>query len=145
MEETLILYSARDVKHEIPEEAGSNARLFHTFTLSHKILSSSSVFSSFCLQNVEIYHFPAPKFAQSIFFSYLCTRFGCITRSARNSKVLKSRNLSTPISQVGEGKEGFINILKRRLLTLCCWHPKSLAHFFIIHSQKQSNDRCLRV
>ena len=23
---------------------------------------------------------------------YLCTRFGCITRSARNRKVLKSRN-----------------------------------------------------
>ena len=36
VEETLILYSARDVKHEIPEEASSNARLFHTFTHSHK-------------------------------------------------------------------------------------------------------------
>ena len=31
-------------------------------------------------------------FACVIFFVYLCTRFGCITRSARNNKVSKSRN-----------------------------------------------------
>lgn len=105
------------------------ALLFHYFPIS----------PHFFLQNVEIWQIFLRFLAYLNIFLYLCTRFGCITRSARTYEALISRILSTPISLM-EGVRGIHYILKGVYWTLCVMANRNLAIFNIEAATKVAID-----